>query len=90
MVIWGKFLSVICAELCSFVELIILKHKLQAKCNNQTISFDLKTSSSEGLTGVLFESSYASLVGNLGDLNKGRLFLCFWLCFIDIQEGCLL
>lgn len=39
---------------------------------------------------IILESSYASLVGDLDDLNKGRLFLCFWLYFIDIQEGCLL
>lgn len=25
-------------------------------------------------------------VGYLGDLNKGRLFVFLWLCFIDIQE----
>lgn len=80
--------------MCSFVhECVILKYRLQTMDYNTDLyklSLNLKASANDGPTSVLLESSYASLGGDSGDLNKGRLFLCFWPCFIDIQEGCLL
>lgn len=66
------------AECCSFVELIILKLKITNYLLEPDIFFlNLMTSSNNRFTGVLLKSSHPSLVGYLGDLNKGRLFLCY-------------
>lgn len=59
----------------------------ESKYYKTYIYFKVKDIINDGFTDVLKKKKeiHDSLVGHLGQLNKGRLLMCFWPCFIDIQ-----